>query len=150
MLCLNLMQTSVCINKFTLRKQPDLKKKSVNERMWKDKRGVRRRMYGGDVSLVFSWIHPENLREQRRGKESSTSGLFFSRVFSPSRISVCLPSLIKKKKERWLAGREERNGLENLKQTRSRQFHKRKMPFEQRLSLTLSIFCATTTKSNIA
>lgn len=120
MLCLNLMQTSVCINKFTLRKQPDFKKKSVNERMWKDKRGVRRRMYGGDVSLVFSWIHPENLREQRRGKESSTSGLFFSRVFSPSRISVCLPSLIKKK-ERWLAGREERNGLENLKQTRSRQ-----------------------------
>lgn len=140
MLCLNLMQTSVCINKFTLRKQPDFKKKSVNERMWKDKRGVRRRMYGGDVSLVFSWIHPENLREQRRGKESSTSGLFFSRVFSPSRISVCLPSLIKKK-ERWLAGREERNGLENLKQTRSRQFHKKNAVWTAPLTNLVDLLC---------
>lgn len=60
----------------TLRKQPN--KKCVNERMWEDRRGVRRSVYGGDASLVFSQIHHKNQREQRRGKERRVSGLFFS------------------------------------------------------------------------
>lgn len=107
------------------------RKISVNERMWKDRGGVRRRVYGGDVSLVFSWIHHKNLREQRRGKESSSSGLFFLL------LTVASPCVFRHwEKERWLAGRGERNGLENPKQTRSRAFRSN-LAFERCLCVDL-------------
>lgn len=53
--------------------------------------GVRRSVYGRDASLVFSHIHQKNLREQRRGKEICTSGLFVSTFF----LRACLQTLRK-------------------------------------------------------
>lgn len=53
--------------------------------------GVRRSVYGRDASLVFSHIHQKNLREQRRGKEICTSGLFLSTFF----LRACLQTLRK-------------------------------------------------------
>lgn len=66
--------------------------------------GERRSAYGGDASLVFSQIHRKNWWEQRRGKETSTSGVFF---FSES--SLHLSSAVDRRRV-WLTGTEEQNG----------------------------------------
>ena len=80
--------------------------------MWEDRRGVRRSVYGGNGSLVFSQIHHKNLREQRRGNETNASGLFSVRYFS-LRVS---PSVFRywEKRQR-LAGTVKENLMRGLK-----------------------------------
>lgn len=70
--------------------------------MWEDGRGVRRSVYGGNASLVFSQIRHKNQWEQRRGKETHFWTFSLNSLFSPS-----LPSDAERRRDDW---REQRDG----------------------------------------
>lgn len=61
--------------------------------MWEDGRGVRRSVYGGDVSLVFSQIQHKKTGGAEEGETDEHVWTFSIEIFffpsSPSRLSAC-------------------------------------------------------------